>query len=222
MSSKPYQTLSEHIGAEVGTTSGRLLAQAAKRSVDIVVTVLGLVVLAPIFGLVALGIKVDSPGPIFYRGPRVGRNGRLFNILKFRTMVVGACTIGPGITIASDARITRFGRFLRWAKLDELPQLLNVLRGEMSLVGPRPEDPRYVSLYTATQRRVLRVRPGITSPASVSFRHETRFLDGEAWESVYIHEVLPKKLALDLDYVDHFTFWQDIQILCATARALFR
>jgi lipopolysaccharide/colanic/teichoic acid biosynthesis glycosyltransferase len=171
--------------------------------------------------LIAIGIKLDSPGPILYRGPRVGRDGRLFDILKFRTMVVGARTIGPGITIASDARITRFGRFLRWAKLDELPQLLNVLRGEMSLVGPRPEDPRYVSLYTAAQRRVLSVLPGITSPASVSFRHETLLLDGEAWEDVYVNELLPHKLAIDLDYVDHYSFWRDIQILWLTARTLF-
>jgi lipopolysaccharide/colanic/teichoic acid biosynthesis glycosyltransferase len=182
----------------------------------------GLIVLAPAFGLIALAIALDSRGPIFYRGPRIGRHGTPFKIVKFRTMVTGADRLGPGITIANDPRTTRIGRFLRWTKLDELPQLLNVLRGEMSMVGPRPEDPRYVSMYTAAQRRVLSVRPGITSRASVSLRHEERLLSGNAWERLYVQDILPRKLALDLEYVDHFTLWQDVQILWLTARELLR
>jgi lipopolysaccharide/colanic/teichoic acid biosynthesis glycosyltransferase len=137
-------------------------------------------------------------------------------------MVVGADRIGPGVTTAGDARITPIGRFLRRTKLDELPQLLNVLRGEMSLVGPRPEDPRYVRLYNDEQREVLHARPGITSPASVVYRHEEAALSGTDWETTYINQVMPDKLAIDLAYVRRAGVLQDIAVLWRTVRAVLK
>ncbi len=193
-----------------------------KRLFDITASALGLLILAPLLALIALAIRLDSAGPIFHRAVRVGRNGCEFTLYKFRTMVVNATQIGPGITISGDPRVTRVGRLLRRWKLDELPQLLNVLRGEMSLVGPRPEDPRYVALYTTEQREVLRVRPGITSPASVRFRNEEALLSGEDWERRYIEEIMPAKLALDLEYVRHASLHRDLAVLWETLVALLR
>jgi lipopolysaccharide/colanic/teichoic acid biosynthesis glycosyltransferase len=194
----------------------------AKRLFDIGISLLGLVLLAPLLGILALWIKLDSPGPVFFRGARVGRGGRLFRIYKFRTMIADAAQRGPGITAAQDPRVTQAGRFLRRFKLDELPQLLNVLKGEMSLVGPRPEDPRYVALYTAEQRRVLDVRPGITGIASLHFRHEEALLSGDDWQRRYIEEIMPQKLALELAYLEHPSLAQDVAILLKTFLALFR
>ena len=193
-----------------------------KRLFDIGISLLGLVLLAPLLGILALWIKLDSPGPVFFRGARVGRGGRLFRIYKFRTMIADAAQRGPGITTAQDPRVTQAGRFLRRFKLDELPQLLNVLKGEMSLVGPRPEDPRYVALYTAEQRRVLDVRPGITGIASLHFRHEEALLSGDDWQRRYIEEIMPQKLALELAYLEHPSLAQDVAILLKTFLALFR
>jgi lipopolysaccharide/colanic/teichoic acid biosynthesis glycosyltransferase len=217
---KPSRKLPECIDGDAGPSRG-VATRLTKRTVDVAVAACGLILLAPAFCFIGLCIKRDSSGPVFHRGPRIGKDGRLFRILKFRTMVASATPATRGITVARDPRVTRIGQLLRWAKVDELPQLVNVLRGEMSLVGPRPEDPRYVSLYTAAQRRVLTVRPGITSFAAVTFCNEARLLDGEAWESVYIREILPKKLELDLEYVDHLTLGQDFRVLWLTARTLF-
>jgi lipopolysaccharide/colanic/teichoic acid biosynthesis glycosyltransferase len=136
-------------------------------------------------------------------------------------MVAGAAMLGPGITTASDVRVTRVGHLLRRFKLDELPQLLNVLWGEMSLVGPRPEDPRYVAVYTPEQRRVLAVRPGITSPASLRFRYEEQLLSGPAWENTYVSSILPQKLALELEYLARRRFWTDVALIAQTALAVF-
>lgn len=192
----------------------------AKRLLDLSVSLTGLILLSPLFALIAIAIKLDSPGPVFFGGRRVGRDGSLFDIHKFRTMVVGAARKGPGITAAGDPRITRVGAVLRRTKLDELPQLINVARGEMSVVGPRPEDPRYVALYTPEQRRVLSVRPGITSPASLRFRHEEELLQGEDWERVYREEVLPAKLQVELDYLEHRSMWSDLGIIAQTVAAV--
>jgi len=137
-------------------------------------------------------------------------------------MVADAFQHGPGITATGDSRVTRVGYFLRRTKLDEFPQLINVLRGDMSLVGPRPEDPRYVALYTVEQRRVLSVRPGITSLASVRFRHEETMLQGEDWERVYREEVLPAKLQIELEYLEHRSVWRDLGIIAQTILALVR
>jgi lipopolysaccharide/colanic/teichoic acid biosynthesis glycosyltransferase len=192
----------------------------AKRLFDVLASLAGLVILSPLFALIAVAVKLDSPGPVFFRGRRVGRNGRLFDIYKFRSMVVDADRKGPGITTAGDPRITRVGNALRRTKLDELPQLINVVRGEMSLVGPRPEDARYVALYTPEQRRVLSVRPGITSPASLRFRQEEDLLRGEGWRRVYREQVLPAKLQIELDYLEGASLWRDLGILVQTVLAL--
>ena len=194
----------------------------SKRIFDLLVSALGLIILSPIFALIALLIRLMSPGPVFYRARRVGQGGREFTLYKFRSMVADADRRGPGITTAGDPRVTSIGRVLRRTKLDELPQLWNVLRGDMSLVGPRPEDPRYVALYTPEQRRVLDVRPGITSLASIEYRNEEAVLHGPDWEQHYIHEVMPAKLAIDLRYVQRATLFTDLLIILRTLLALFR
>jgi lipopolysaccharide/colanic/teichoic acid biosynthesis glycosyltransferase len=191
-----------------------------KRAFDFVTSAIGLIVLSPIMAFIALLIRLDSSGPIFYRATRVGLGGRLFTLYKFRSMVVNADKIGPGITSAGDSRITRIGRVLRRTKLDELPQLFNVFRGDMSLVGPRPEDPCYVALYTPKQREVLNVRPGITSLASIEYRHEEAILKGEDWKTQYIQDIMPTKLVIDLDYVENASLLQDFYILWRTFLAL--
>jgi lipopolysaccharide/colanic/teichoic acid biosynthesis glycosyltransferase len=143
-----------------------------RRLLEAAVSLTGLVILSPLLVALAILVKATSRGPVFYRGERVGLRGRLFRVWKFRSMTVDAERTGPGITADADPRVTRVGRFLRRFKLDELPQLVNVLAGDMSLVGPRPEDPRYVALYTPEQRAVLEVRPGLTSPASLRYADE--------------------------------------------------
>jgi len=190
------------------------------RWLDLVISLAGLVLLSPLFALVAPLVKLNSAGPVFYRARRVGKDGRVFYLLKFRTMVAGADVRGPGITTAGDSRITRVGHLLRRTKIDELPQLVNVLVGEMSLVGPRPEDPRYVALYTPEQQRVLAVRPGITSPASLRYRNEERLLGGPDWRQVYVEQVMPHKLQIELDYLARRTVWSDLGILLRTLLAL--
>lgn len=191
-----------------------------KRLFDIAAASVGLLVLSPLLLILALWVKFSSPGPILYRATRIGRHGNPFLLLKFRSMVMNADKIGPAVTGAGDPRITQVGRILRRTKLDELPQLINVLKGEMSFVGPRPEDPRYVALYSDDQRQVLNVRPGITSPASVAYRDEESMLTGESWEAHYIHEVMPAKLALDLEYAQDATLWRDIGIIFKTLWAV--
>lgn len=190
--------------------------QILKRAFDLILSFAFLLITLPFLLLIALAIKVDSPGPILYRGKRIGRNGGAFEILKFRTMINRPSLVGPAITGGKDPRITQVGRFLRNYKLDEIPQLLNVIRGEMSLVGPRPEDPRYVEYYTPEQRKVLSVLPGIASSAAVEYRHEETILaDVPAGEldQVYLEEILPEKLALDLDYIEDNSLLLDIKIL---------
>lgn len=193
-----------------------------KRLFDVMVSGIGLLVLSPLLLAIGLAVRLTSPGPALYKAKRVGRDGELFTLYKFRSMVADADKQGPGVTTAGDSRVTPVGRILRRTKLDELPQLFNVLRGDMSLVGPRPEDPRYVALYTPEQRAVLRVRPGITSPASVHYRDEERILQGENWETQYMTQVLPAKLALDLEYAQQANLLTDLKIILQTAKALFR
>ena len=194
----------------------------ARRLLDLFASLIDLILLLPLSALIAVAIKLDSPGPVLFRGQRVGRDGFQFAIYKFRTMVTDADQQGPGITVSGDPRITRVGRLLRRSKLDELPQLINVLKGEMSLVGPRPEDPRYVMLYTPEQRRVLSVRPGLTSPASLIFRHEEELLGGEDWESTYLQKVLPAKLRIELEYLERRSVWRDLTVVAQTVLALAR
>lgn len=188
-----------------------------KRMLDLVGSAVGLVALTPLFACVAFGVVATSPGPVFYRQMRVGRHGRTFRIFKFRTMVEGAETSGPRVTGAGDARVTRFGRFLRRHKIDELPQLINVLRGEMSLVGPRPEVPEFVALYPAEFARVLAVVPGITHRATQLFRREEELLGAAADpRTFYVEKILPRKLAIYLTDLDRSTFWGDIRTIVRT------
>ena len=194
-----------------------------KRAFDLVVVTFGIIVLAPLFVLLALWVKLGSRGPVFFRQVRVGLNGKEFRIFKFRTMVIDAEKQGSQVTSGNDSRITGAGRVLRKLKLDELPQLFNVLFGEMSLVGPRPEVPKYVGFYTEEQRRVLEVRPGITGVSQLEFRHEEELLAGqEDVEGFYIASVMPAKLLLDLCYVQNRTFSKDFALLLRTFIAIFR
>jgi lipopolysaccharide/colanic/teichoic acid biosynthesis glycosyltransferase len=186
------------------------------RGLDIIIAGLGLVLLAPVFIVVAILVKVSSAGPVLYPASRVGRHGYPFKLYKFRSMYLNADGNGPGITLQNDPRISPLGRFLRRTKLDELPQLINVLLGDMSMVGPRPEDPRYVALYTSTQRQVLAAKPGITSPASLDYYDEETLLTGENWETIYCNKILPRKLSLDLAYLQRRTLWSDLILILRT------
>jgi lipopolysaccharide/colanic/teichoic acid biosynthesis glycosyltransferase len=192
----------------------------AKRALDLVITILGLLLLCPLLLVLALWIKLDSRGPVLYRGKRVGQDGRPFLMYKFRTMVLGAESQGPAVTYRDDPRITPAGRFLRRTKLDELPQLFNVLRGEMSLVGPRPEDPSYVAFYTPEQRLALSVKPGITGPTQLEYRDEASMLQGEGVDEEYVTRLMPEKLKLDLEYVHTRSLLLDLKILWRTATTL--
>ena len=196
----------------------------SKRLFDWVMSSLGLLALGPILVLIALAVKLDSPGPVFFRQERVGRYGQPFRIHKFRTMRHEPAGKGLQITVGADRRITRVGHFLRASKLDELPQLLDVWQGTMSLVGPRPEVPRYVAHYPAALRdKILSVRPGITDIASIEYRDESTVLGRAADpEHAYIHEVLPHKLALAAAYVDRASVWLDIQLIARTLAAIVR
>lgn len=191
-----------------------------KRLFDIAASLVGLILLSPLMLFIAAAVKFQDGGPVLYRANRVGKDGRPFLLYKFRSMVIDADRMGAGITTSGDKRITRFGGFLRDTKLDELPQLLNVLRGDMSFVGPRPEDARYVRLYTEQQRRVLTCRPGITSPASLEYRSEEELLTGDDSLDRYEREILPHKLALELAYLERRTFWTDIKLILHTLRRL--
>lgn len=193
------------------TPAGR----AGKRAVDFLLALLGVLFLLPLLGLIAALIKLDSPGPVFFRQKRAGLGGKLFEIFKFRTMVDGAYLMGSRLTVKRDPRITRLGRILRWSKLDELPQLFNVIFGDMSLIGPRPEDPFFVKHYTPRQMMALSVRPGIVGPSQIVGRDETEeYPEGlRDTENYYLEHILPPKLERDLAYVETATFWGDIHLL---------
>lgn len=196
----------------------------SKRLFDLLLSSLGLLVLAPVLLALALAVKLDSRGPVFFRQERVGRFGQPFRIHKFRTMRHDPVGQGLQITVGQDARITRVGAVLRQTKLDELPQLLDVWLGDMSLVGPRPEVPRYVAHYPeALRAKVLSVRPGITDIASIEYRDESTVLARAADpEHAYIHEVLPHKLALSATYVDQASVWLDVRLIARTLMAIVR
>jgi lipopolysaccharide/colanic/teichoic acid biosynthesis glycosyltransferase len=192
-----------------------------KRAIDLLVAFLGLVIVSPILIAIALWVKATSPGPILYRGTRIGRNGKAFQILKFRTMVANADKIGGTSTADDDARLTVAGRFLRRFKLDELPQLINVLLGEMSFVGPRPQVEWAVNLYTQEERQLLSIRPGITDFASLRFRNEGEILRGSADpDRDYLTKIAPYKIRLGLYYVRNYSFSTDARILAATLLSL--
>ena len=194
-----------------------------KRLFDIFASGVGLIVLSPLFLIVAVWIKLDSTGPVFYRQVRVGKGNQDFKIFKFRTMRIGSDR-GSLITVGGrDPRITTSGYFLRKTKIDELPQLINVLIGDMSLVGPRPEVRHYVNYWTPEQMRVLDVRPGITDPASIRYCNENELLEKpDDPESFYINVIMQDKISLYLDYVDNNGFWRDLQLIFSTVFAIFR
>lgn len=195
----------------------------AKRLFDILFALLFLLLLAPLLLLMALLVAITSPGGAFFRQVRVGRGGKEFRLLKFRTMRPGSEAKGQITVGGRDPRITGIGYFLRKSKLDELPQLINVLVGDMSIVGPRPEVPKYVALYTPEQRKVLNVRPGITSAASVAYIDENELLGrSDDPERTYVEEVMPAKLALDLIYVKEIGLWTDLRILLRTIGRLLQ
>ncbi len=195
----------------------------AKRALDVLISAAALLLLSPLLLLIALAVKLDSPGPVFYRQERVGRNGVPFRIFKYRTMVTDADKRGPAITVERDSRITRVGGFLRGTKLDELAQLLNVLSGTMSFVGPRPEVPKYVALYTPVQRQVLLVRPGITDYASIAYRRESELLGrAEDPEALYIREIMPAKLELNLRYLREISPLTDLRLILRTLAAVVK
>jgi lipopolysaccharide/colanic/teichoic acid biosynthesis glycosyltransferase len=192
-----------------------------KRAVDVTVSGLLFALLSPLIAVLAVLVRVTSPGPALHRARRVGQSGREFTMYKLRTMRRHGAA-GPAITGRDDPRVTSLGRALRRTRLDELPQLWNVLRGDMSLVGPRPEDPRFVARYTPEQREVLSVRPGITGPAQLAYRDEERLLPTEEPEGTYLRDIMPAKLAIDLAYVRRRSVLGDLLILGRTIGAAVR
>jgi lipopolysaccharide/colanic/teichoic acid biosynthesis glycosyltransferase len=192
-----------------------------KRALDFMLSLVALIVASPILGALAIWVRATSPGPVLYRGVRVGRGGRLFRMLKFRTMVVNAEALGASSTSSDDARITAAGRFLRRFKLDELPQLLNVLRGDMSFVGPRPQVQWAVDLYTPRERTLLSVRPGITDYASLRYRNEGEILKGSTNpDKDYLEKIAPGKIRLGLYYVATSSLITDLKLIVATGLAV--
>jgi lipopolysaccharide/colanic/teichoic acid biosynthesis glycosyltransferase len=189
-----------------------------KRTLDAVVSAVVLVLLAPLIVLIAIAIKADSRGPVFYRCRRVGYRGHDFEMLKFRKMVHDAS--GPALTAASDPRFTSMGRLLARTKVDELPQLWNVLKGQMSLVGPRPEDPAFVALHRTEYERITGVRPGITGPCQLAFAKESEILDGRDGVDFYVRRLLPQKVAIDVSYATRPSLALDLRILVWTIFAV--
>jgi lipopolysaccharide/colanic/teichoic acid biosynthesis glycosyltransferase len=188
-----------------------------KRFFDLAISGCGLVLSLPLWAAAALAIKLDSKGPVLFRQDRVGMGGRPFSILKFRTMSVGSDLEGQRLTRRNDPRVTRVGRILRRTRMDELPQLLNVLWGEMSLVGPRPEMPEHAALLTEAEKKVLEVRPGITSPASLEYLDESELLGSEgSVEQLYAKVILPAKVRLNLQYLERASLFSDLGILWRT------
>jgi len=188
-----------------------------KRICDIVIALVALVILSPLFLIVPILVKLDSPGPVFFLQERVGKDFKKFRIIKFRTMVVDAPKSKNTITKKSDTRITRIGKILRKFKIDEMPQIINVLKGDMSVVGPRSDVEKYVKMFEKDFREILRVRPGMAGYVITKFRNEEEILERyEDLEEGYIKEVLPRKIALDKEYIENISFWNDVKIFFLT------
>ncbi len=193
-----------------------------KRLFDVLASFIGLLILLPFFLLLAIWIKSDSKGPVFFLQERIGIHGNPFRLIKFRSMRVNASKEGL-LTVGVDHRITNSGKVIRKYKLDELPQLINVLKGDMSFVGPRPEVEKYVALYSEEQKKVLQVKPGITDPASISYMDENELLgNSEQPEETYIQEIMPAKLTINLEYIENRNFLRDIMVILRTIGKLFR
>ena len=193
-----------------------------KRIFDITLSLFGLIILLPFMLIIAILIKIDSKGPVFFKQIRVTKNGKEFKIFKYRTMRVGSDKYSQ-ITVGKDGRITKIGSFLRKYKLDEIPQLINVLIGDMSLVGPRPEVPKYVALYTDGQKEILKVRAGITDYASIEFSDENDLLASEEEpEKAYIEKIMPKKIELNKKYLSEISILTDIKIILLTIKKILK
>lgn len=193
-----------------------------KRSFDIFFSFFGLIILSPLFLLIFVMVKTDSKGPVIYKQTRVGKNGKDFSVLKFRSMKQDSESKGLLTVGGKDPRITKTGYFIRKYKLDELPQLINVLKGDMSFVGPRPEVRKYVLLYDEVQKKVLDVNPGITDVASIKYRNENELLEGsDDPETFYIKEIMPVKLKMNLEYINDRSFFKDIKVILNTLKTVF-
>ena len=224
---KPWEELPDFLRTDAVRPYYDILAKrrgslALKRCFDAVVSALMLLVLAPVFAVLALAIKLDSPGPVFYRQVRVTQYGRRFRIFKFRSMVSDADKRGSLVTVSGDSRITRVGHFIRKFRLDELCQLIDILRGTMTFVGTRPEVPKYVDAYTPEMLATLLLPAGVTSRASILYRNEAELLDGaEDVDAVYIRDVLPGKMQYNLEELKEFSFLSDIKTMFQTVFAVF-
>ena len=217
----PGSMQNEKVKEYAGLLSHKKCSLFFKRLFDIVVSFLILLILSPVMLVLAIAIKLDSKGPVFYRQIRVGRYNKDFKIFKFRTMVQDADKKGLAITLNEDPRITRVGRLIRKCRLDEISQLLNVLGGSMSFVGPRPEVRRYVEAYSPEGMAPLLVRPGVTAPSSIVFKDEDKILNsGDDPEQIYVEQILPEKTRLNLEYVARLSFWKDIKIMFQTLHAV--
>ncbi len=194
---------------------------AFKRLLDVLLSIIGLILFSPLFAVIAFTIYLTSRGPIFYMQERVGKNWQLFRIIKFRTMILDAEKVGPEISTHDDPRITNVGKVLRKFKLDEIPQLINVLKGDMSLIGPRPEVLKYASFYSNDYSAILKIKPGISDYASIRFKDEASLIPAVCdCESFYIREIMPQKINLYKQYLKEVSFSTDMKILFTTLKAL--
>ena len=223
----PEQMKNEEVKKYYDILSKRKVSLAIKRIFDIIVSLILLIILFPIMLILAILIKIDSKGPVFYRQERITTNGKTFRIFKFRTMVQNADKIGTLVTIGNDSRITRVGKAIRKFRLDEFPQLINVLKGEMSFVGTRPEVKKYVDKYTDEMKATLLMPAGITSMASIKYKDEDKILEealqkGKHTDLAYIEDVLPEKMKYNLEYITKFSFWYDIKVCIDTVIGVLR
>ncbi|MBR5506642.1 MAG: sugar transferase [Clostridia bacterium] len=201
----------------------RKVSLFVKRAFDLVVSLIILTIFLPVLLIIAIAIKLDSPGTVFYRQERVTTYGRIFRIFKFRTMVSNADKIGTLVTVSNDSRITRVGHFLRKYRLDEIPQLINILTGDMSFVGTRPEVKKYVDRYSEEMYATLLMKAGVTSLASIKYKDEDTLLkSAENADETYVNEILPEKMKYNLEYIRKFSFWYDIKLMFMTFFAVIR
>lgn len=223
----PEQMKNEKVKQYYDKLAKRKVSLIIKRIFDIIVSLILLIILSPIIILLAILIKIDSKGPVFYKQERITTYGKKFKIFKFRTMVQNADKIGALVTIGNDSRITRMGKIIRKVRLDEFPQLINVLKGEMSFVGTRPEVQKYVDKYTDEMKATLLMPAGITSIASIKYKDEDEILEkavkkGKKPDLAYVEEVLPEKMKYNIEYVEKFSFWYDIKICINTVIGVLR
>lgn len=223
----PEQMKNESVKKYYDILAKRKISLVIKRIFDLIVSLILLIILLPIILILAILIKLDSKGPVFYRQERITTNGKVFRIFKFRTMVQNADKIGTLVTVGNDSRITRIGKLIRKVRLDELPQLINVLKGEMTFVGTRPEVKKYVDKYTDEMKATLLMPAGITSVASIKYKDEDEILekavkDGKSTDEAYVEEVLPEKMKYNLEYISKFSFWYDIKVCIDTVIGVLR